>query len=161
MQSITSDAIERIRAWLKALPNQVKNVASAAVAEYLIGDASHGLKHYPPYKHVPYSQMGGFVSDKQRKYVMARIREGSITPGISASNGYFREAWTYKAQGSRYEITNDVGYAKYLVGPGTQARRPMIQGWRKWTDTIRENSKGAIRHAIVKINEWMKAHPEK
>ena len=159
MITITSRGVPELQAWLKSLGNGIRDEATRAVAEYLVGDATHGLKHYPPYKHVPYSQIGGFVSDKQRRYVMARIREGSITPGVSASNGYLRDAWQYKAQGSRYEITNDVGYAPFLVGPGMQSLHSQRQGWRKTVDTIRDNLAGAYRHANAAIRKWIKAHP--
>ena len=157
MLKITSRGIPELQAWLQSLANGVKDEATRAVAEYLVGDESHGLKHYPPYKHVPYSQIGGFVSAKQRRYVMARIREGSITPGISASNGYLRDAWTYKAQGSRYEITNDVGYAKWLVGAGSQSLHSQRQGWRTTVQNVRDNLAGAYRHANAEIKKWLAA----
>lgn len=157
MIKITSRGVPELQAWLLSLANGVKDEATRSVAEYLVGDETHGLKHYPPYRHVPYSQIGGFKSDKQRRYVMARIREGSITPGISASNGYLRDAWTYKAQGSRYDITNDVGYAKYLVGPGSQSLHSQRQGWRITIDTIRDNLAGAYRHANANIKKWLAA----
>jgi hypothetical protein len=158
MLKITSKGIPETQAWLKSLASNVKDVATRAVAEYLIGDQSHGLKHYPPYRHVPYSRIGGFASAKQRRYVMARIREGSIVPGISVSNGYLRDAWKYKAQGSRYEISNDVGYAKYLVGPGSQSRHSLAQGWRNTLQTVQANLKGAIRHANAEIKKWLREH---
>jgi hypothetical protein len=158
MTENTSSGIPELRAWLKALPNNIKEIAARAVAEYLVGDESHGLKHYPNYAHVPWSQVGGFVSDKQRRYVMARIREGSIEPGVSSSNGYFRDAWQYKAQGSRYVITNDVGYAKYLVGPGSQSRRAIAQGWRTTVQNISDNMLGAMRHARAEIGRWIREH---
>ena len=157
MIKITSRGIPELQAWLKSLANGVRDEATRAVAEYLVGDETHGLKHYPPYKHVPYSQIGGFVSDKQRRYVMAKIRDGSITPGQSASNGYFRDAWTYKAQGGRYEIKNDVGYAKYLVGNAQQSLHSNKQGWRTIAKNISDNLAGAYRHAQAEIKKWLAA----
>ena len=157
MLKITSHGVPELQAWLSSLANGVRDEATRAVAEYLVGDESHGLKHYPPYKHVPYSSIGGFKSDKQRRYVMARIREGSITPGMSASNGYMRDAWSYKAQGSRYEIKNDTAYAKYLVGPGSQSLHSQRQGWRITVQTIKDNLAGAYKHANAEIKKWLAA----
>lgn len=151
---ITSHGIPELLEWLKSLPNEIRTLATRAVAEYIVGDETHGLKHYPPYKHVPYSQIGGFVSAKQRRYVMARIRDGSITPGVSASNGYLRDAWKYTAQGSMYQISNDVTYAKYLVG-GQQSRRAIAQNWRTMWQTAKDNLQGAFRHAQAAINAWL------
>ena len=158
MITTTSEAITRIMTFLRTVPQEVGKVASSAIAEYLIGDVSHGLRHYPPYKHIPWSQIGGFISEHQRRYVMAQIKEGNITPGISASNGYFCDAWQYRAQGNWFAIYNDVSYAPYLVGQGTQSRRAILQGWRTVYNNIRDNTAGALRHAMAAINQWMKAN---
>ena len=152
MLKITSKGIPEVQAWLKSLAKEVQKAATEAVAKYIVGDETHGLKHYPPYKHVPWADIGGFVSDKQRRYVMARIREGSITPGVSQSNGYLREAWQYKTQGTAYQITNDVSYAKYLVG-GQQSRRAIAQGWRFFMDTVKSNLQGAYRSARAAVKK--------
>jgi hypothetical protein len=152
-------AIEKVREFLNNLDKSVKDIAGAGVSEYLIGDESHGLKHYPLYKHVSWAEIGGFVSDKQRRFVMAMIGKGEITPGISQSNGYFRDAWQYKKQGPNYIITNDVGYGPYLVSAsGWQSKMAKAHGWRTTLENMRDNADGAIRHAVAKINEWMKSH---
>jgi hypothetical protein len=149
--------IEQVRQYMQKVELGVKGVAARALAEYLIGNVQHGLKHYPPYKHVPYSQIGGFKSDKQRRYVMARIREGSIDPGISASNGYMRDAWKLSGEAPRYQITNDVGYAGYLVGDNDQSLHSQKQGWRTVTKNIADNIVGAFKHATDKVNEWLRS----
>lgn len=158
MIKIAVKGIENVQAFLRALPLGTKTVAGRAVAEYLVGDVSHGLRHYPPYKHVPYSEIGGFKSDKQRRYVMARIREGTIDPGISASTGYFRDAWQISGEAPRYNIVNDVAYAGFLVGNAEQSLHSQKQGWRKISQTIADNIDGAFRHAIAKVNEWLREH---
>ncbi len=150
--------IEKVQEFLRTVKLGAKTTAARGVAEYLIGDVSHGLKHYPPYKHVPYSAIGGVKSDRQRRYVMARIREGSIDPGISASNGYFRDAWKISGEAPRYNIVNDVGYAGFLVGDSEQSLHSQKQGWRKISKNIEDNISGAIRHAVAKVNEWLREH---
>jgi len=161
MLNIKIKNIEKVTAFLRTVELGTKTAAGRAMAEYLIGDVNHGLKHYPSYRHVPYSEIGGFVSDRQRRYVMARISEGSITPGISASNGYFRDAWRIAGEGPRYIMRNDVEYGGFLVGDNTQALRPQRQGWRKITQNISDNIQGAIRHATAKVNEWLRANAKK
>jgi hypothetical protein len=158
MIKVAVKGIEKIQEFLRALPLGTKTVATRGVAEYLIGDVSHGLKHYPPYTHVPYSAIGGFRSDRQRRYVMARIREGSIEPGISASNGYFRDAWRISGEAPRYNLVNDVGYAGFLVGDSQQSLHSQKQGWRKISQTIADNLAGALQNAIAKVNEWLREH---
>ncbi len=39
--------MEKVQEMLKEVPRGVKRIAVQAVADYLIGDASHGLKWYP------------------------------------------------------------------------------------------------------------------
>lgn len=160
MIKITSRGIPELQAWLKSLAQNVKRIASEAVAEYLVGDESHGLKHYPPYQHITVKQAyGGFVSDKQRRYVMARINEGSITPGVPHRTGELQRGWEYKAQGSRYAITNSTQYAQYVVG-GQQANMQRLIGWRLVWQNIQDNLKGAYRHAQAQVKAWLKAHPK-
>ena len=87
---------------------------------------------------------------------MAGINDGTITPGVSASNGYFGDAWRMSGGvGQNYMITNDVNYAGYLVGDNTQALRQQKQGWRKVSQNISDNLSGAFRHALAAVNEWL------
>jgi len=88
MLKITSRGIPELQAWLLSLANGVKDEATRSVAEYLVGDTTHGLKHYPPYKYISMQRAyGGFISDKQRRYVMAMIKEGKIDPGVPHRTG--------------------------------------------------------------------------
>jgi hypothetical protein len=157
MIKITSKGIPELQAWLANIGRGVKTVAIKSVAEYLVGDDTHGLKAYPPYLYVPYSQIGGFVSDKQRRYVMARIREGTIKPGFPASTGYFADKWTYSAKGSYFEIKNPTPYGEYLVGDFKQSLHSKKQGWRTITKNIQDNLQGAFRHAAAEVKKWLAA----
>jgi hypothetical protein len=148
--------LEKVQTFLRSVMLGAKNRASFALAEYLMGNESHGLKHYPAYKHVPYSEIGGFKSDKQRRYVMARIREGSITPGLSASNRYYGDAWHISGEPPRYTLKNDVKYAGYLVGDNDQSLHSQKQGWRKVSQNIADNLQGAMRHARDAVNKLLK-----
>jgi hypothetical protein len=158
MIKVSIKGVDKVVEYLRTVPLGVKTVAGRSVAEYLVGNTSHGLKHYPPYKHVPYSAIGGFKSDKQRRYVMARIREGTIDPGYSASNGYLRDAWTIGGEPPRYVIKNDVHYAGFLVGDQDQSLHSQKQGWRTVSRNIADNIAGAIRAANLAIAKWLKEH---
>jgi len=155
MLKITSRGIPELQAWLLSLANGVKDEATRSVAEYLVGDSSHGLKHYPPYKYISMQRAyGGFISDKQRRYVMAMIKEGKIRPGQDNRTGNLSANWEYKAQGGRYTITNDTPYAKYVQG-GQQSNMHNLIGWRQTLQTVKDNLAGAYRHANANIKKWL------
>jgi hypothetical protein len=40
--------VESIQAMLKEMPYGTRRIAAQAATDYLIGDDTHGLKHYPP-----------------------------------------------------------------------------------------------------------------
>ena len=157
MIKISVRGIPELRKFLAELPREAKRISEYAATEYLIGNEQHGLAHYPPYKHVSFQEAyGGFVSDKQRRYVMARIREGSITPGESASNGYYGDAWKVEDKGVYHAAVNDVGYAKYLVGDSDQSKMMGMKGWRKLAQIASDNMRGMVRAAQLALNRYIK-----
>ena len=156
MLKITSKGIPELQRRLKSLASDIKDVATRAVAEYLVGDRTHGLKHYPEYRHVPYSRIGGFVSARQRRYVMARIREGTIDPGAPHRTGNYQRGWQAINEGVKTQIVNSVPYAQYVGGDETQARLNKKVGWRTVSAIISTNVAGAIRHAEAAINKIVK-----
>jgi hypothetical protein len=157
MLKITSRGIPELQAWLQSLGRGAKGEATRAVAEYIVGDQTHGLAHYSPYKYITMKKAyGGFVSDKQRRYVMAMIGEGKINPGYPQRTGEMQRGWTYKQKGSAYTITNETPYAKYVVGDNDQSNMHNLIGWRKTAETIKDNLLGAYRHANAKLREWLK-----
>lgn len=172
MLRITSKGIPELQAWLENIKFSHRRIALEGVAEYLVGDEKHGLKHDPYYKYVNryagFPELGyttstgkwvpGWASLKQHQYVMAKIRSGEIKPGARVNEPTkLSEAWTYKAGGANtYVITNPQAYAGYVVGD-QQTRMHSLIGWRKWRDTISANVAGAIRHAQSKINEWLRS----
>lgn len=88
------------------------------------------LKTYPPYAYVSWDDVGGFRSERQRRYVMARIAEGSIKPGSPNRTQRLAQGWhTVGAQDKNQLIANDVDYAPYEYEQGQQARMHELQGW--------------------------------
>ena len=154
--------IEQLKAYFAKLPSNVRKIAVDEVTEYLVGDQQHGLKHYVPYKYVSRKSAYGqtFKSDKQRRYVMAKIRSGEITPGKSNRSGALSAGWAYKKQGGGYgaKIYNSQEYAKFVMGDETQARQPKKVGWRVMAQVISTNIKGAMQKANNEIAKWLKSH---
>ena len=165
MISIKTDirALQKLQALLKDLPQGAIGVAGEAVAHYLLGEDTgggytHGLKHYVPYKYVTMNQAyGGFVSDKQRRYVMARINEGSIDPGAPHRTGELQRGWhhTPSSHGSIWTLSNRTPYADYVMG-GRQSSMHNLIGWRTAGAVIVSNLSGAIRHASAALGKWLR-----
>lgn len=156
---ITVRNLEKVKAFIDSLPRNVRGIATKAMAEWFVGNGSRGLKQYPPYKYITRKSAYGktFVSDKQRRYVMAKIRSGEIDPGYPHRTGNYQRGWgEIRNEVTRSRIVNNVPYAHYVGGDADQARLNKKVGWRTVSDIISTNIKGAIRHAYAAINAWLK-----
>ena len=150
---IEISGLDELIAKLEALPEEVQDEAIEAVNAYML----NVLKLYPPYLHVPYkTAYGGWFSDKQRKYVMARIREGTIRPGQSSRTQQFAQGWDVLGYGRKSMIVNQTPYGPYLVGDADQSRMPKKIGWKKLGDTIKERMEQIIRHADIGVKNAIK-----
>ena len=158
--SFKTKGIPEAQAWLQNIATGFKNQALLAFSQYLVGDDSgvgytHGLRHYPAYKYITMQQAyGGFVSDKQRRYVMMKIRSGEIDPGVPHRTGEFQRGWQYVTSPNSIKVTNDTPYGKYLMGD-QQANMPRMGGWRQMMDVINSNLQGAIQFANRKVRDWL------
>ena len=151
--------IAQIRQFLNDLPPGVKNVGNEAATKYVVGDMSHGLKHYVPYKYISVKQAGGWRSDRQRRYVMMMIKRGEIDPGYPHRTGAMQRAWDYKREGgSNFRISNPLDYVKYVMGDTEQSRGHKLRGWRKVSAVVKNNIDGAIRSANAAVNKWLREH---
>jgi hypothetical protein len=163
----TVRGIEELKAYFKQLPYGTLREALRAVTEYLIGNESHGLKHPDPYKYVSRAAAYGVVKDgvpagyfsmKQFRYVMARIADGSITPGQSKRTGDSTDAWQYvQVSDYQYTITNPEPGAYWTRDDYGQARQPGMVGWRKVAQVIADNLEGAMRAANAAVSKWLKS----
>lgn len=173
MIKIQIKGIEKVQAFLRTVQLGAKTRATRAVAQYLIGieglgdvmssanlagGAGHGLAHYVPYRYVTMAQAGGWKSDKQRRYVMAMIREGKIDPGAPHRTGELQRGYRIEGEPPRYRITNAVKYGDYVMGDTQQSRMHQLIGWRKISEVVTSNLAGALRHAQAKVKEWLREH---
>ena len=153
-----------VEVWIKfvgAVPAKIKTLGMKEIVSYVIGDGQRGLKKYPPYKHVTRKSAYGktFVSDKQRRYVMAKIRSGEITPGYPKRTGKYQRAWKttpQDAEWSRVDVENASSGAEF-VGGANQARLNAMVGWKKAFDTVKDNIGAAITSAQNKVNAWVQS----
>jgi hypothetical protein len=170
MISIKMRGAEELNKFLKALPRGTMKDAIKAMADYMIGDDSHGLKHYPPNKHVTRAQaypesitidygphkgkvVQGYFSSRQYYFVKMLSLEGKLP---YRRTGTLRDGWRQSQDPYRKTLFNVVPYAKHVMGTATQARHPAKVGWRKMAKVIEDNIKGGMRAATQAVARWIK-----
>lgn len=163
--------VERVLSYFLDITNNVPHVAVNAIAEYL----RQKLAIPSPYKYASRAQAygstgakfkngnpvpDGYFSAKQFFYVMARIADGTITPGTENRTGKSSRAWTYlpiKAGQTTGYITNKTAGAYYTMSDVGQARQPANVGWLKSSMVIAANIKGAFAAAIAAVKLYLQS----
>ena len=155
--------VEKVTVWLKDMSKATQSVAVDAVSDYLLGDdqqgTRHGLRHYVKYKYVTRRQAYGqtFVSDRQRRYVMAAISRGEIMPGYPRRTGRMQRGWKKEPINTTTRlIINREPHTRFVMGQQSQANQLRLVGWRKMMDVAGTNLKGAARWASVKVKQYLK-----
>lgn len=159
---------KEVAAFLKTLPRGTIRTALKAMADYFIGDERHGLRHNEPYKYVSRAKAGYKTSAAQIRFMFATgIIENDGKGGIKL-NKYKRTkatsaAWTAKETGGGYGYTlqNPTRGAYFTRSDKGQARQPALVGWRKVSKVVKDNMKGAMRSAMAKVKEWIRANKPK
>ena len=135
---------------LNKLPDVVQDHAIDEANKYML----NVLKLYPPYRHVTMKQAyGGFISEKQRRYVMARIAEGTIRPGMPNRSQRFASSWKVVGYGRNSIIANETPYGPYLVGDSSQSSMHQKIGWKKLGDTIKQRMTQIISKAEAGVKK--------
>jgi hypothetical protein len=136
-------ADENIKTLLDKMPGDIQDAATDEVMKYL----QRVEQEYPPYQYVTRAQAyptapagPGWFSDKQRKYVMARIRKGEITPGTPRRTQNFRRGWKIIGKGKDSLLVNEVPYGPYLKDDMQQARHMFLIGWTILSEDIRDRT---------------------
>ena len=141
--------IDELRREMGNWPKEIQNAVVDQVNAYVLDN----IKKYPPYMHVRFKDAyGGWFSEKQRKYVMARIREGTIVPGKPNRTNTLANGWKVIDRGVSSIIVNEVPYAGYVMGDSEQARMPKKIGWDTvggWVTKHMTNIVGAARQGLV------------
>lgn len=151
--------IDKVEAFLREVPRGAMRAAVYALAEYIVGDDSHGLAHDDPYKYVTRKQAYGetFQSEAQRRKVMAMISSGEITPGqryqspTEQSSGYEIQS-TNQGYGATIKNSSEGAYWTRVAQPAQLA----MVGWRSYIRVVEDNIKGAVRHALAEVNKWLR-----
>jgi len=148
--------LEELEAKLSKLDGRLQRVMQlAAIA------VGHEVKRiagqYPPRKYVPLSAVGGFASDKSRRFFFAALREGKIDVpyrrGVSPGSERLGTRWHVEKHGrTGAAVGNPVSYAPYVHSPGGQTSMMAAIGWPT-TEDIRDKveSGGRIKRIVQKV----------
>ncbi len=119
--SISGD--KQFIAKLNRLPKEAQNLGTESANDYII----EIMRAYAPYKYIP-RKVFGWASEKQRKFVMAKISKGEIDMPYKRTQG-LRNAWKKVGDGVNQIVVNETPNAKFVMGERTQARRFSLMGW--------------------------------
>lgn len=119
---------DKLTALLKRIPKGSGKTALTEFMKYVVGNPSHGLKHYPPYQSPTYI----------RTY---KLQGGWYAKPPTETQGY---------------IGNPVPYSIYPQGQ-PPARQMIPIGWRGHMDVIASNQQGGIRMATLAVIRWIKS----
>ena len=140
---------------LANLPNDVADEGIDASNEYLL----NVMRAYAPYKYVSFkSAYGGWFSEKQRRYVMAKIAEGEIQPGRPHRSQALSRAWRIIGEGRNSLLANELPYSAYVQGDSQseQARMMSMIGWKGTDQVIRERQAEIMRKFETGANKALK-----
>lgn len=147
--------IRELQAKLKALPPEYQDAITDDVLAYL----KEVFVKYPSYKYVArrtaYPEVGGWFSEKQRKFVMASIRQGTIKIPYRRSQTLSR-GWKVHGRGRSSFLANETGYAHLVMGDNTQERGARARGWSMISQIISDRMPRIIEKADAALKKAIK-----
>jgi len=150
--------LEKVQEFMKSVPKGVKAAAMRAIAEFIIGNKQHGLRHYPSYKYITRKQAGYTTSDRQRRFLFASgiwqtDSQGNVMVKKYNRTGAFGRSWRMEQKGSQWDRTNIMGNIPFEGWPANMNR---MGGWRKVMDVVKSNLQGAVKRGQEAVNRWIK-----
>ena len=110
------------------------------------------IAKYPARKHISIQSLGGWKSDKQRKWFFANLRAGTIDVpyrrGISPGSQALGRKWTSKYNKAKFEtvVGNTASYARLVQGDKQTEMMKRI-GW-KTTETVAEKEVKRVQEYV-------------
>lgn len=128
---------------LADLPQTIRDEVIDTVSIYLI----NVLRQNAPYRYVSRQQAYGktFFSDKQRRFIMAALRDGRITIPHKRTQE-LSHGWKQVGRGETSFIANETPGAEYVVGE-QQSRHEQMVGWKQVTQEIEDRESEITRRA--------------
>jgi hypothetical protein len=122
--SISGD--QRVISKLSQLYPEYADAGTENANEYMV----NSLRIYPPYSYVSVEQSGGWRSEKQRRFVMAAIRDGRIQIPYRRTQR-FAQGWHTLGSGANQIVVNETEYGPFLVDDVLQSLGSNMRGWER------------------------------
>jgi hypothetical protein len=152
---------DKLMAFLRELPRGTITTFMNAAADYILGNATHGLRHMEPYRYVSRKAAYGrtFQSDKQRRWFFANHMQDKIG---DHRTGATSAAWKVVSTNNGYgkSFRNDAPGAIWLYSEN-QANQLRMVGHRTITSKVMSNIDGAIRHGWAEVKKYLAAKGKK
>jgi hypothetical protein len=146
---------------LKELQDKLKRLDDEAIGagiemanEYIV---NYERTNQPTYTYVSIEQAGGFVSEKQRRFVMASLDDGTMQIPYKRTQDLAND-WQVLGKGINQIVVNENPAAPWVKDIKTQSRMMFLRGWtviqqdiqERMTEIIRKFDAG-VKKAIKKI----------
>ncbi len=149
---INTRNLEAVKEFISTLPRQIRGQATEAASEYLIGNESRGLKHYPARVQHGADNPYQWQSGKQRRAYFASNGFGKGIPYQRTNS--LSDGWTTINDGVKTAIVNDLPYATYVMDE-YQQRGHKADGWRLVSQIISTNIRGMYQQIDKVLREWI------
>ena len=143
--AIDIQGVTTIQERLKKLPDMAKDMGVESANEYIV----NAMQVQPPKPSRPFQ----WSSDKQRKYVMDKIRNGEW----SGRTQELRNGWKTIGSGWKQMVVNETPYAEFVQGDNRIIGHT-ANGWKNTEDikkekgkTILEKFEAGVKRALKKL----------
>jgi hypothetical protein len=143
---IDIQGIPTIQSRLSRLPDMARDMGVELANEYIVNQ----MQVQPPVPHGNFQ----WSSEKQRKYVMAKISEG----GYTGRTQELREGWKTVGNGYNQIVANEVPCAQFvqdtnqIVGHKANGWQTVNQVLREKASTILQKFDAGVKKALKKLN---------
>lgn len=116
--------------------------AGTESAAQLIADRFNRYATDAAYNYVPYSAVGGFYSEAQRRFVMASLSNGTMHVPYSRKAG---DHFSRQGSGINSKVVSDRVSMFYSMADQGQARLQGMRGWGKVSEILDANNADIVR----------------
>lgn len=117
---------------LNKLPKEAQDFGVETANTYILDL----MRIYAPYQYIS-RKILGWASERQRKFVMAKISKGEIDVPYKRTQG-LRNNWKTVGEGKNQIVVNETPSAQYVMSEGKQSHRFSLMGWE--TEVTRINT---------------------
>lgn len=140
---------------LEQLQRKLKRIEDLEPIKRAVKDAGTHVREkvskYPPRKYVSIQDIGGWASDRQRRFFFWALRTGRIEVpyrrGQSPGSEDLGQSWAVKTekQGMSAVIGNDASYGPFVQDKSRQSRMHKAIGWKTAQDVADEEEDTVLK----------------